>query len=364
MGFKGSLSKGLLVGLAVALIPVTAVSAQKIIAGSTCKVLSQKVVYLKKTYTCTKSGKKLVWSKGIAIKPTPTPTPTPTPKVEPFVPWSTTFEIDSLIKGAIDSTNAYAGAVRADNSYDIAIQDSVMESDRKWIGQMLDYSNGFFSQVEREKLSVYLGNSHEWSKATMKTAGVWVGDPNGKYPCSDGTQDAYCAGYKNLVLIIFLNQSEPWDFRRRSTPAHEVFHTVQYSLMGYNGQIIAPGSQRAIPRWLMEGSANYFGYYIVEKLGYGSYKVSRDNQIRFNTGYQNIRPLSYYDNYESNPYGIGQAATEYIIASVGFQSLLNIFKFSGTEGSFSAGFKKATGLELSEFYLKFEEARRNMQIGS
>jgi hypothetical protein len=89
MGFKGSLSKGLLVGLAVALIPVTAVSAQKITTGSICKVLSQKVVYLKKTYTCTKSGKKLVWSKGIAIKPTPTPTstpnPDPTPKVEESV---------------------------------------------------------------------------------------------------------------------------------------------------------------------------------------------------------------------------------------------------------------------------------------
>ena len=103
---------------------------------------------------------------------------------------------------------------------------------------------------------------------------------------------------------------------------------------------------------------------MVEKLGYGSYKNSRDNQVRFNSGYQNTKPLSYYDNYESNPYGIGQAATEYIIASVGFESLLNIFKFSGTEGSFSAGFKKATGLELTEFYLKFEEARKFMQIGS
>jgi len=79
MRFKGSLARGLLISLAVALIPVAAVSAQKITPGSTCKVLNQKVVYQNKTYTCVKSGKKLFWTKGVAVKkPTPTPTPTPT----------------------------------------------------------------------------------------------------------------------------------------------------------------------------------------------------------------------------------------------------------------------------------------------
>ena len=108
---RGSLAKGLLIALATALIPVTAVSAQKITPGSTCKALNQKVVYQNKTYTCTKSGKKLIWNKGVVLKK-PTPTPTPTPRVEPFVPWSTNFEINSLIKSAIDSTNAYADVVR------------------------------------------------------------------------------------------------------------------------------------------------------------------------------------------------------------------------------------------------------------
>jgi hypothetical protein len=79
MRFRGSLTKGLLIALAVTLIPVTAVSAQKITPGSTCKVLNQKIVYQNKTYTCIKSAKKLIWNKGVANKK-PTPTPTPTPK--------------------------------------------------------------------------------------------------------------------------------------------------------------------------------------------------------------------------------------------------------------------------------------------
>ena len=365
MRIRGSLAKGFVGALVFTLIPIVAFSAQKITPGSSCKVLNQKVFYQSKTYTCIKSGKKFVWNKGVVVtKPTPTPTPTPTPRVEPFVPWSTNFEIDSLIKSAIDSTNAYAGVVRPNNSYDIFIQNSVMESDRKWIGQMLDYSNGFFSKIDRKKPKVFLGNSHDWSRDTMKNAGVWIGHPNQPYPCSDGTRDVYCAGYENIVLLIFMNPQQNWDIGRRSTPAHEIFHTVQNALLGSNPETIGPGFPGAIPRWLLEGSANYYGYYMVEKLGYGSYKNSRDNQVRFNGEYRNIKPLSTYDNYVSNPYGIGQAATEYIIASVGFESLLNIFKFTGTEGTFSAGFKKATGIELSDFFSKFEEARKFMQIGS
>ena len=74
---KGKFFKGLLVALSLALVPVAAVSAQKVTPGSACKTVNQKVTYLNKTYTCVKSGKKLVWNKGVVvINPTPLPTPT------------------------------------------------------------------------------------------------------------------------------------------------------------------------------------------------------------------------------------------------------------------------------------------------
>ena len=67
MRIKGSLFNGLLLALVVALIPVVAVSAQKVTAGSACKVHKQKVTYQNKVYTCTKSGKKLIWDKGVVV---------------------------------------------------------------------------------------------------------------------------------------------------------------------------------------------------------------------------------------------------------------------------------------------------------
>ena len=83
MRLKSNLVKVLLLALALTLIPVTAVSAPKVTPGSTCKVLNQRVVYLNKTYTCVKSGKKLVWNKGVVVKQS-TPTPTPSTSVSNF----------------------------------------------------------------------------------------------------------------------------------------------------------------------------------------------------------------------------------------------------------------------------------------
>ena len=73
MRIRRSLTKGLLIALALTLIPVSAISAQKITPGSTCKTLKQKVVYQNKTYSCIKSGKKLVWNKGVVVNSTPAP---------------------------------------------------------------------------------------------------------------------------------------------------------------------------------------------------------------------------------------------------------------------------------------------------
>jgi hypothetical protein len=79
MRITGSLAKGLVVALALTMVPLVAFSAQKVTPGSICKVLNQKTVYQDKTYTCIKSGKKLVWNKGVAEKkPTPTPIATST----------------------------------------------------------------------------------------------------------------------------------------------------------------------------------------------------------------------------------------------------------------------------------------------
>jgi len=72
-----SISKILFVAMVFALIPVSAFSAPKVTAGSTCKTYKLKVSNMNKIYTCIKSGKKLVWSESTqtakaSAKPTET----------------------------------------------------------------------------------------------------------------------------------------------------------------------------------------------------------------------------------------------------------------------------------------------------
>ena len=79
MRIKRSLAKGVLIALGIALIPITAGAAENVTPSAACKVWKQKVVYQDMTYTCMKSGKKLIWNKGDAVvKPITTSTTTST----------------------------------------------------------------------------------------------------------------------------------------------------------------------------------------------------------------------------------------------------------------------------------------------
>ena len=87
---------------ALLLSPFNAVAATK--PGAACSKAGATSTVSGKKYTCVKSGKKLVWNKGVAIAkpvpavtPTPTPTPTPSPSVLPAPSISPTPTLDRNI---------------------------------------------------------------------------------------------------------------------------------------------------------------------------------------------------------------------------------------------------------------------------
>ncbi len=75
---KRLLATATLIAFFISIIPN---SYAAVTAGSTCKKLGATSTYAGKKYTCIKSGKKLVWNKGVAVStPTLKPTPSATPK--------------------------------------------------------------------------------------------------------------------------------------------------------------------------------------------------------------------------------------------------------------------------------------------
>ena len=358
-----------IVALLIPMVLVSTNSYAAVKAGSACSKAGSKSVSGGKSYTCIKNGKRLVWDSGVVVpvtKPSPSSSPAEviTPAKSSFTPWATSFVTKDMTMKALQSTSEYLGSVTPSNSYQFTVDPAITEADKSWITTALNYVNGAFNNVLQGKVKVFLGTNHEWSATNLKKANEWIGDPQSPYPCSNGTNDAYCAG-PNLVLLIYsdiyrANTNYMWDVGRKSTPAHEMFHNVQFAV---GGRSFGPNEPAHIPRWLMEGSANYFGYFVVDKLQIGTYDAGRQQQITTNPSYRDSKPLSEYDNFNSDPYGIGQAASEYLIASVGFENFLNIWKYTKSENSFELGFKKATGIEISDFYAKFEAARGSMKIG-
>jgi hypothetical protein len=66
--------------LAISIVPSASAAVK---AGASCPKVGKTSVASGKTFTCVKSGKKLVWNKGVAIaKPAATPTPSPSSKPE------------------------------------------------------------------------------------------------------------------------------------------------------------------------------------------------------------------------------------------------------------------------------------------
>ena len=105
-------------------IPMNATAAIK--AGGVCKKAGQTSTYMGKKYTCIKSGKKLVWNKGVLIptpKPSATPTPTPTAIGDPegaigSTPKPTPTPTPTPTR-TIDPTRAVQGQVCIRNSGDV-----------------------------------------------------------------------------------------------------------------------------------------------------------------------------------------------------------------------------------------------------
>ena len=156
---------------------MSAISAQRITPGSTCKVLNQKVIYQSKTYTCIKSGKKLVWNKGVAVKkptptatptatPTPTPiatptpsqtpSPTPTPTVAPTVAPTPTISPTPITSASTNSRYGFNGPCDFDSSADEFWQkmQEYFKKNRKCLGPVKVIESVLTSERPKSELSL------------------------------------------------------------------------------------------------------------------------------------------------------------------------------------------------------------------
>jgi hypothetical protein len=354
--------------LSLHLIPVNAA----VKAGGTCSKAGIKSVATSKTYTCVKSGKKLVWNKGVAVtasKPTPTTTPTTAANDATLwgkYSWVKPTSSSSVVTAATDKFKAYVAVTRTnDTVIKIAAQDG---ADQTLVGWVRDGANLVSKAFDYPKLSKpfleVIAIDREWLEKTYIDNGYSKDEANGRgrafadgAPAFGGsTTNTFNSGVvtkNNLLVNDKLGMMQ--------MPGHEFFHAVQERIAAV---IFGPEGVGIVPQWFWEGPATFIGLQTAGYLGWASYitegrnmAVARSNapstkssllsEATKNTG----RPDAI------DPYGIGAIATEFLVANVGIEKFMEVYKNIGKKKKFADAFKTATGVELTDFYTMFEEVR-------
>jgi hypothetical protein len=159
--------------------------------------------------------------------------------------------------------------------------------------------------------------------------------------------------------------------RKLTIAAHEVFHVIHDQIdPDPGGQVPPRGQEFFRPVWFIEGGGEFFGrlmpYYFGLIDHYGTFApstrygepVKKDLLGDLELLEVRRQVADGTENYYS-----GQIALEYITASIGMKSLLEIWVKMGDGQSFDSALEVVTGLNTKQFYAKFKTLHDNLYEG-
>lgn len=245
---------------------VTTPSFAAVKAGAKCNKAGITAIAAGKKFTCVKSGTRLVWNKGVAIKTASKPNlnpgtkpiePTPTPTIqveEPIANWQATQfaiykELSQRKPPVIQKLNfvyspkvnrLVADKLQASYQEPITLLSNLYVNPRPVTFLVMD-------ETEREWW---------WSQATAiatKMPTDWWGgshcQPNPSSHCGYGSMVEPDGTFHFGQLLGSKFVWQPQDY---TIAYHEAIHVYQLGLMG--------SRMTALPPWFAEGQANYLGY--------------------------------------------------------------------------------------------------------
>ena len=370
-----------LVLLVVLLAPISASSAQKITSGSACKRVNVKATFANKTFTCIKKNGKLVWNKGVSIKaqdPTPSPSITTSPSNTnaDFAPWSTDIDSKTLSDQAQRNFLSWVKSREgATINHTQLIQTNSNTNRISILKKADDLGAKLFSSYFPKGSMTVIGATESWTVEQLNKSGWNVSkcsDPymsgvnlclerdrrQGYVVTSDATYNASQPGADGGALL-----------------AHEYFHLVQFNLAktvpGIPTKYPEDPKAPVFPVWFIEGTADFVGYAVGALAQNATYWEGRAMMFTYSPPEESINKnaISDYEirsccgnNTPTYPYHIGRVATEYIVASIGFQKMLDIFSDYATTKNFEKSFENVTGISKTTFYEKFEQIRTKVGL--
>ncbi len=172
---------------------------------------------------------------------------------------------------------------------------------------------------------------------------------------------------RGQIVVYMPNFRKQGSQSRAKILIHEYYHEVQRFFRG--SPFIQDGPTRVPqigPAWLIEGSAEFFGYRVADTHGFTSYADARQAAVTAS------RKLGTLDSYESHgafsadaprgAYKLGLLASEFLATRYGLDNLtVKYWRNATASAEWNTAFKDAFGLSVEEFYREFEGFRETLR---
>jgi len=315
-------------------------------------------------YTCIKSGSKLIWSTGVSVDKSPAylPWATPTSKLQISNESKKKFQEWVLSKGS-NSENLV-----------ISLDPKVEASKVDYLVKVLKLASKTLLPKDASKPQMYLSVGDQWVITKLKSDYPIHAGFSAQNVCYEPNPYAACAWAEYNLMFFVSKSANEWSSPNQgvlASGAHEFFHLVQGSLMKNDLGLTLDKLNSSIPSWFFEGGASFIGTAYADQSGLVVWNNIRNDEIyAYASGRGKNEPLSSFlkndldrpspEGQSHRPYGIGMLACEYIVASVGMENFLSIYRGMGQGLTFSQSFSKATNIELNDFYNKFDSMREKI----
>lgn len=342
--------------------------------GAKCAKLGSTKIYKGKQYICVKSGGKRIWSKGSVVTKG-SDSSNPLPGLDNFKAWNTEIDAKTLSDQAQRNFISWTKSNSTNPlKHDQIIQENANSQRVAIMKKADDLSAQLFSSYFPSGSVTVIGASESWTNEELLKKGWNTACQGQSMP---GV--AYCKNFDRHNGYV-VTGDKTYDSRNPGSDggallAHVYFHLVQANLAkSTNGLRTKSGdsdSINAIPAWFLEGTADFVGFSVAALSQNASYWIGRPMMLSYAPPQESINKNSIAD-YEiriccgndtpTYPYNIGQVATEFIVASIGFQKMIDIWIDYGATRNFEKSFKNITGISKLAFYEKFDQLRTRVGL--
>lgn len=347
-------------------------------AGQSCTKTGISSTYKGVKYTCIKSGKKLVWNKGVKVIPVAKPTTPsiPSPKVTPT---SIPSPIESPVAPVVTVQGKAMSEMKKSLSpsqgteffkfhYSPRADKTIIEFIESDLRRSIDYWRNYLKPSG--PFNVFYGTQDDldwminaWKPYGHDSKGGFANDLRGRIDREGNYLNAGAVPSENgsSHLSILRHTSLKINFGDYSFITHESIHVVQQNLSSSN--------TAKFPCWLREGSANLFGSFLAVEFHNADYeRTKRDQMYAYMQGSSGVNVggfsaaewLKHLQDLEGNfnggcdyvykfAYGSGLLLSELLVADHGVGPMVEFWR-SFNDRSLRDSFAAIYKMDLDTWY--------------